>query len=173
MSAFSSQEATKRWYHQLSVFVSRLRGDRATCCGVDRALCRADDNHTERMRRTTRFTDWTLLIIVVAAIALIVLAILFFWRPVATGNLTVRWWRTVTMALLFFGVVALGYHRRRARSHAALHRALAETREELAEGADAEETGTITPPSSREGTGGNPEVRFGRKKGESERTKAD
>jgi type VI protein secretion system component VasK len=102
------------------------------------------------MRLTTRFTDWTLLLTVAATIALIVLAILFFWRPVATGDLAPRWWQAVTMAVLFFGVVALGYRRRRVRSRAALHRALAETRAELAAEARADEPGGARREKGRE-----------------------
>lgn len=90
-------------------------------------------NPYRAMKRATSNTDWTFLLIVMISIALLVLAILYFWRPAAEGRFEPRWWQTVLMSVFFFGMVGLGYRRKRARSRAALHQALAETRAELAE----------------------------------------
>ncbi|MDR0787077.1 MAG: hypothetical protein LBG44_04330 [Gemmatimonadota bacterium] len=113
------------------------------------------------MRSTTRFTDWAYLLAAAFSIALLVLAIVFFWRPAGSGHLAPSWWMAVVMGVLFFMVLGLGYNRKRTRTHAALHQALAETRAEIA--AEKRSQAKPAPPPSSRGKTNPPPDRKGKK----------
>lgn len=63
--------------------------------------------------RTPRRHNGYLLLEVALILALLILAILLYWRPASDGDLRPNWWNWPTLAVLFFSIVALHTWRRK------------------------------------------------------------
>ena len=59
-------------------------------------------------------------------LVLIVLAIVFYLRPVSVDDLGAQWWKSVVMVVLFFAIAGLHTWRRRRAALSALHQTIRE-----------------------------------------------
>lgn len=78
------------------------------------------------MATAPRRTNRLLLLEVAMVLALIVLAIVFYLRPVSEGDLAAQWWEWALIALLFFAIAGLHTWRRRRAGLSALHQTIRE-----------------------------------------------
>jgi hypothetical protein len=123
-SAFSSEEAatliqTFPVRVPLSQLLALVGPNRAQCSGT-----RAKG--TQMALPTKERTEKALLIEIVLVLTLVVGGVVFYWSPVAAGELIPRWWHWVVLGLLFFGIAALHTWRSRRRSHRVLHQVIRE-----------------------------------------------
>ncbi|MEX2582899.1 MAG: hypothetical protein WD766_06485 [Gemmatimonadota bacterium] len=94
-----------------------------------------------------RRVEKALIVEILMVLALVVLAMLLYWRPAATGMLSPRWWHWVALGALFFAILALHTWRARHRSHRALHQAIREdAAEEIEEESSAGLSDSADPP---------------------------
>jgi type VI protein secretion system component VasK len=83
--------------------------------------------HRVQMVEPTKFRPEKALLLEIVLVAVLIAGGAFlYWGPVASGELTPRWWHWLTLGVLFFGILALHTWRAKHRGQRALHRTIRE-----------------------------------------------